>query len=227
MVFKRTLFPASLASHEALTADLIGMGVRLSGIMHRNSNIENTLLAASIEGLSGDGRVLSLLVDWVQIHNARINADRLVQLILRWRRQQPAIFAIFWAAIGQWLGTDSRFAKLRRLAPKKRFDFLVAKHGEDERFQNTCLRVPQGVFRHRPSDVLSPEELACIHLPYHYRIMMGPSYRADMWAYLYLNPETSTAELARICHGSYPTAFAVKRDFAVIGDFMTIPATAL
>ncbi|MBX7147849.1 hypothetical protein K1X76_02085 [bacterium] len=224
MSFKRSILPHTLASGEELTSHLIGIGFLLGGTPYKNANIENTLIAASIEGLAGDGRILSLLVDWIEIHSLRINADRLVQIILQLAPQQTFLFSVFWAAIGEWFKSDIRFTKLKKLSPKKRFDFLgdrtdflIKKNGEDERFKKTCLRIPQKVLRHRPGDILPPEELAKIHLPYKFRILMGPTYRSDMWALFCQKPQLSAAQVAKDCYGSYPTAFMVKRDFKVLG----------
>lgn len=223
MSFSRAFLPQKFPQGDELTSLLIGIGIRLNGRAKRNGNIEDLLVSSSLEGLAGDGRLLSLLIDWLEVHSARINADRLVKVIITLKSEQDERFIVFWAAIAQWLANDIRFAKLRKLAPKTRFDFLedrtdflIQKHGEDVRFQKTCLRVPDKVFRHRLDDILSPEELAKIHTTYRFRILLGPSYRADMWAKLSQNPELSNAELARICYGSYPTAFAVKKDFFIL-----------
>jgi hypothetical protein len=196
--------------------------MRLNGRANRHANIEDTLLAASLEGLAGDGRVLSLLVDWLEIHHSRINADRLVQMVRTLSKKESEKFKAFWAAMAQWLN-DNRFAKLKRLAPKHRFNFLedrtsflIEKNGEDERFKETCVRIPQNVLRHRLEDILEPQELARVHHAYRFRIFMGPNYKADMWALLQQEPELSAAELARQGYGSYPTAFLVKRDFMLL-----------
>src|ERR1700730_6495976 len=74
------------------------------------------------------------------------------------------------------------------------------------------------VFLPTATDVLSPADLAKRHRAYHFRIMIGPSYRADMWAALESNPELSTAELARKTYGSFATAWRVKREFAVLAS---------
>lgn len=223
MSFNRSMFPESFEKGEELTLSLVGIGFRIWGGRRKNPNIEDTLIAASLEGLSGEGRVMSLLVDWLEIHHQRINADRLVQLVFYVAGTNDKKFVCFWIAIAEWLATDIRFAKLRAAAPKKRLDyldertdFLIQKNGEDERFEKTCLRVPRKTFRHRPEDILSPEELVRIHLSYRFRIMMGPTYRADMWAVLYEHAATSAAKLARLCYGSYPTAHSVKNDFSLV-----------
>src|SRR3989338_984560 len=180
MSFKRSILPSDFATGDRLTSQLIGIGVRLNGRILLHANIEDTLIAASLEGLGGDGRLISLLVDWIEIHHTRINADRLVRLVRLISGKQPELFSIFWAAIGQWLESDIRFSKLKKKAPKKRYDFLgnrtsflIEKNGEDERFKKTCLRVPANVFRHRPDDILSPAELARKHLAYRFRILLG------------------------------------------------------
>ena len=94
---------------------------------------------------------------------------------------------------------------------------FAAKPARDPNIEDT-LRVPANVLRERLADVLSPADLAKRHRAYHYRVMIGPSYRADMWAALERNPELSTAELARKTYGSFATAWRVKREFAVLAS---------
>ena len=75
--------------------------------------------------------------------------------------------------------------------------------------------MPAGVLRERAADVLSPSALAMHHRGYYWRVVVGPTFRADMWAALEREPELSAAELARKCYGSYATAWRVRRDAAV------------
>jgi hypothetical protein len=95
-------------------------------------------------------------------------------------------------------------------------EFLIKRKGEDARFEGTCLRVPNETLRHRPSDILSPEELAKIHDAYRQRIMIGPSYRADMWAELERVGEIPASQLARKAFGSFATAWQVLRDWSIL-----------
>jgi len=46
--------------------------------------------------------------------------------------------------------------------------------------------------------------------------MIGPAYRADMWAALEDDPTLSAASLARKTYGSFATAWHVRRDFGVL-----------
>jgi hypothetical protein len=46
--------------------------------------------------------------------------------------------------------------------------------------------------------------------------MIGPTYRADMWAALDTDPDQSAAELARRTYGSFATAWHVRRDFGLL-----------
>ncbi len=227
MSFRRHLSPSSFPSGDELTQKMIGLGFRFAGEPSYNANIEDVLLAASLEGLQHDLRVLSLLVDWIDIHYQYINADRLIQLIKKNLRLQPPLFRFFWSALAQRL-PDTRFLKLKKLAPKTRInfpekqtDFLISRNGEDPRFQKTCLRIPNKFLRHRPEDILSPGELAKIHLAYRFRVLLGPTYRADMWATLAQTPNMTTADLARTCYGSYPTAYLIKHNVAAVSHFVT------
>jgi hypothetical protein len=47
--------------------------------------------------------------------------------------------------------------------------------------------------------------------------MMGPSYRADMWAALESEPQLAVAELARRTYGSFATAWNVRKAFTILG----------
>ena len=221
MFAKRNVIRCNVAQGDELTSHLIGIGFRLTGNGASHINIENTIFSASVEGMEGDLRILSLLVDWIDIHSERINADRLFRLISDTKNERVRAF---WKSIGTWKGTDLRFRKFSKLYRGPRIDLLksgtdfhIGRHGEDSRFKGTALRVPDKAgLRHRPSDILSLHELSRIHLPYHYRLIIGPTYRADMWAQLELISDMSAAELARSCYGSFATAWNVKREWGIL-----------
>ena len=223
MAYSRTIQPATLPRGEELAGDLVGLGIRLAGRGAREPIIEDTLLAASIEGMEHDDlRVLALLTSWLEVHHPWVNADRLVRIA---SSAGPRRARTYWAAVGRWLSTDRRFARLQGLHREGRTDLLrrgtrfqVGRRGEDPRFEGTPLRVPAGVLRNRPSDILTPCELAERHRTYRQRVHIGPSYRADMWALLEAEPRLASAELARRTYGSYATAWRVKRDFGVLAE---------
>jgi hypothetical protein len=73
------------------------------------------------------------------------------------------------------------------------------------------------MLRDRKADVLDPRELAKRHRGYRRRVLLGPSYRADVWAELDRNPGSSAAELARRAYASFATAWLVKRDWELLG----------
>ena len=221
MGFKRTLGPLVLIQGDALTAAMVGIGMNFAAPPAPNPNIEDTLLAASVEGLDHeDYRVLSVLVSWLDIHAAWINADRMTTLA-----SQPSSDRLqaFWSAVGAWLSKDRRFARMARIYPGPRLDLLASgtdfhlrRSGEDPRFADGPLRVPGKVLRDRKADVLTPAELARRHRAYRRRILLGPSYRADMWAELEADPSLPAAELARRTYGSFATAWHVKHDWQVL-----------
>jgi len=67
-------------------------------------NIEDTLLAASIEGMEHDDlRVLTALTTWLSVHHQRVNADRLIRIAST--RGQRRVLAC-WAAIAHLLNAD-------------------------------------------------------------------------------------------------------------------------
>jgi hypothetical protein len=223
MGFKRTLGPPALIEGDALTAAMVGIGMNFAAPPALNPNIEDTLLAASAEGLDHeDFRVLSVLVSWLDIHAAWINADRLTILA---SRQSSDRLQAFWSAVGVWLSKDRRFARMARIYHGPRLDLLASgtdfhlqRSGEDPRFADGPLRIPGKVLRDRKADVLTPAELARKHRTYRRRILLGPSYRADMWAELEADPSIPAAELARRTYGSFATAWHVKNDWQVLAE---------
>jgi hypothetical protein len=160
------------------------------------------LLAASVEGMERDDlRTLAVLTTWLGIHLAYVNADRLVRLVAA---QPSKRVRAYWAAIAAWQGKDHRFARLRTAHKGRRMDLLtmgtefhVGRRGEDPRFKGGPLRVAANTLRDRPQDVLTPSQVAARHRTYRCRVLMGPSYRADMWALLEADATLTASELAR------------------------------
>ena len=222
MAFKRALAPTAPLSGDLATAAYVAIGMGLEAAPSPSPpNIEDTLWVASREGMEGgDARVLGLLVDWIAIHGDFINADRMTRLV---GLQTSVRIRAFWTAIAQWRAKDPRFARLRALHKGPPVDFLpvgtdfgIARRGEDPRLAGSALRVPRGALRERPEDIMTPGELAQKHRGYYCRVLMGPSYRADMWALLEACPDLTSAELARRAYGSHATACEVRRDWLVL-----------
>ncbi len=226
MPYSRSIEPVATPDATELTASLVGIGMNLAGSAQPASepNIEDTLLFASAEAMEHpDLRLLALVVTWFGVHAPWVNADRLTRLAMA----HPSVRArALWAALARWQGSDRRFLRLRkayrgpRIEPGVRgSDFLIQRHGEDPRFEKGPLRVAANVLRDRCEDVLTPAELAARHSAYRYRVLIGPTYRADMWAALEREPSLTAALLARRTYGSFATAWHVKKDFALLhGD---------
>ena len=221
MAYSRVKVPLEPAQGEALTSAMVGIGMNFAAMATPNANLEDTLLAASIAGMEHDDyRALSLLVTWLAVHSAWVNADRLTHLV--GDQHSPRVRA-FWSGAAVWLSRDRRFARIAKLYQGPRLDLLATgsdfhlrRSGEDPRFKDGRLRVPAGILRDRPADVLTPVELARTHRAYRRRILLGPSYRADMWAELEADPSLTAAELARKTYGSFATAWHVRHDWAVL-----------
>jgi hypothetical protein len=197
----------------------IGMGFATAAAI--DPNIEDTLVFASVEGMErGELRVLAMVTTWFGVHAAWVNADRLTALV---RASSSARVRAYWAAMARWQGKDRRWARMSAAGTGERVEVLAAgsgywlrRDGEDARFAGSAVRTPAKLLAGRASDVLGPAELARHHVAYRYRVMMGPTYRADMWAALEDDPGISAAELARRTYGSFATAWGVKRDFALV-----------
>ena len=210
-------------SADMLTQDMVGIGMNFAARPARDPNIEDTLLSASADAIERpDLRTLAVLVTWFGVHSSWLNVDRLTHLV---GEQSSERVRCLWCALARWQEKDRRFVRLSKLYTGPQHDLLylgaefqIKRHGLDPRFKGSVLRVPANLLRDRVADVLSPADLAKRHRAYHYRVMIGPSYRADMWATLERNPNLSTADLARKTYGSFATAWRVKREFAVLGS---------
>jgi hypothetical protein len=227
MPFSRAVTaPTSLESDE-LTAAMVGIGMNFASRANPGANIEDTLLFASFEGMEKDDlRVLAILVTWFGVHAPWVNADRLTKIVAE--TPAPRVRAL-WSALARWQSKDRRFARLTKVYAGPRLellatgtDFQIKRHGEDERFAGGPLKVPANVLRDRPADILSPAELAKRHHAYRLRIMIGPTYRADMWSELERDSTLSAAELARRAYGSFATAWHVRRDFGLLAPSTTL-----
>lgn len=221
MAFRRPATTLPRPTPQALTSQMAGIGMRFAAVPAEHPDIENTLTFASEAGmLDGDLRVLSMLVSWLGTHHTYVNVDRLTRLVER----NPAERVLaFWSSVASWLDKDRRFRRLRSAHCGNVIDLLavgtdfqIDRHGEDQRFSGTALRVPAGVLRDRRSDVLAPETLARQHSGYYHRVLIGPSWKADVWTELTAEPALSASEAARRVGCSFATAWHAKRDFEII-----------
>ena len=219
--YKRSTLLAPRPDDVSLTQAMAGVGMNFAVEADHRADIEVTLLHASQLGMEGhDLRVLSVLTTWLGVHYKHLNVDRLVrgahELTSQWARA-------YWAAVAAWLSQDRRFHRLLSLhegAPVELLQvgsaFQIARHGEDERFKGSALLVPKGTLRDRAVDVLTPVTLAQKHPVYRGRVLMGASWRADVWVALESDPNMSVSELARRVGCSFATAWQVAQDYAVL-----------
>ena len=224
MGYRRAIEPSEVLKDDALTSAMAGIGMAFTAEPNYAANIEDTLYFASLDGMDRDDlRTLSVLTMWLSVYTRWINADRLVRVLQSQECSERV--RCFWTAFSRWMEKDRRFSRLAKLYTGPRLDlltagmdFLVRRFGEDPRFQHGPLRVPANTLRVRESDVLTLSELARHHRVFRARVMMGPSYRADLWASLEQYPSLSVAELARRGHGSFATAWQVKQDFGILSN---------
>jgi hypothetical protein len=221
MAYRRSISPRQLLEGDGLTRAMVGIGMLFADEALAEPNIEDTVMSASLEGMERDDlRVLGVLVTWLGIHHPWLNGDRLVRIVSACDRERVRAF---WASVADWLRPDRRFARMAHWPLKRRIpllrtesEFQLRRCGEDERFAGSPLVIPGGVLRDRPGDVLSPKQLAQRHRTYRYRLLIGPSYRADMWALLEADSSLTAAELGRRAYGSFATAWQVKKDFELL-----------
>ncbi len=219
---------------KSLDSDLQAIGFNLKCKKESIApNIEASIVSASVEAVNyQDNRIGGLLVDWITAHYLRMNVDRLTKFVFSLDDVVYKFVKIFWCANAQRLyPKDQRFKRLSALYRGKRINFsdrfvknkqqkvtkmLIEMKEEDERFKGTCIRVHRGYFSERPHQIFPVSVIAKKHLSYHYRVMMGPSYRADLWALLKMYPNISAYALGKKAHCSYRTAYIAKKDYELL-----------
>jgi hypothetical protein len=221
MAFSRATAPEPTPAPDELTARMVGIGMNFAARAEVDADIESTLVHASVLGMDdGDLRVLAVLTTWLGVHHTHVNADRLVRLVGAHPSERVRTY---WSAVATWLKKDRRLARLAGAyegAPLELLPtgtaFQIQRRGEDERFTGSKLRVPKGTLRDRPEDVLSPEVLVRRHAGYRNRVLMGPSFRADVWTALEHAPELSIADIARKASCSFATAWQAAQDYRLL-----------
>lgn len=219
MAFRRSTEPA-IPDRSDLTAAMIGIGMLFGGTPLPSPNIEDTILATSVEGMDrGDLRVLSVLTTWIGIHAPYVNVDRLTKIVAG---ASPRVRA-YWSSVAAGRPADRRFRRLAVAYTGPRLELLrvgndtqLRRKGADTRFAAGPVVVPAGTLRDRVADVMTPDELAARHDAYRWRVIIGPSYRADVWAALEADPKAKPADLARRTYASFATAWTARRDHRVV-----------
>lgn len=224
----------TIKTGQSLDDDLRAIGFNINcKKKSTDPNIEASIVSASIETVNNkDNRIGGLLVDWITVHYIRINVDRLTKFVFSLSDSKYKFVKIFWCANAQRLFVkDQRFKRLSELYQGRRINFadrflkngkqnttkiLIEIKGEDERFKRTCIRVSKGYFSERPKQIFPVSIIVKNHLPYRYRVMMGPSYRADLWALLDSNPSISAYALGKKAHCSYRAAYIAKKDYELL-----------
>ena len=222
---------------KSLDSDLRAIGFNLKGKeKSTDPNIESSIISASIESVNNkDNRMGGLLVDWITVHHLRINVDRLTKFVFSLSDSEYKFVKIFWCANAQRLfKKDQRFKRLSELYKGRKVNFadrflkkeqkkitkmFIEIRGEDERFKGTCIRVPKGYFPEKIHQIFPVSVIAKSHLPYYYRVMMGASYRADLWALLDSSPNISAYALGKKAHCSYRSAYMAKKDYELLKGY--------
>jgi hypothetical protein len=220
MAFRKNIQPVAQPSFARHTCDMAGIGMPFNAQPNYEANIEDTIYFASMDGMEHDQmRTLAVMTHWFHFYSRLVNVDRLTRLVMCSESERVKAY---WTGVAIWKRVDPRFRNLVRLYQGPRIDltggmdFYVMRDGEDGRFKDGPLRVGSRNLRQRDIDVIPIEFMKDHNRFIYYRLMIGPVYRADMWAMLDLHPELTTSELARRTYGSFSTAWSAHRDWKVV-----------
>ena len=170
-----------------LTRRMAGIGMNWATEADTDAQIEETLVFASELGVEdNDFRVLAVLTTWLDVHHDRINADRLTRLV-RWTPVEACtcvldghrVLAASRSTFGQApkASMSSHRSTCSQWVRNSKLHAAARMRG----FAGSVLRVPADMLRCRPADVVSPEALVRMHRGYRNRVLMGPTWRADVW----------------------------------------------
>ena len=229
MAFSRATAISDIPDDDALTRDMVGIGMNFAAEPNSSARIEETLVHSStLALLDHDFRVAAVLTTWMGVHHAHVNCDRLFRCVDEVECHSMTTtdrVRAYWSAISKWLRKDRRFVRLQKLYDGPPLDLLpvgtdfqIARRGQDERFAGSAFRVPFGTLRDREADVLRPEVLVQRHAGYRNRVHMGPTWRADVWTVLDESPDISVADAARRARCSFATAWQVVQDYRLLQD---------
>ena len=221
MAFSRSALADLLPLAVDLTAQMAGIGMNFATHPRADADIEATLVHASACGMvDGDLRALSVSHDvaWRAPRPRQRRSARAVRGCASFRaRARVLVLRRQLAPQGSPPGPARQRLPWRagRCAPGRN-RLQIKRRGEDERFVSSKLRVPRGTLRDREDDVLSPEALVRRHAGYRNRVLMGPTWRADVWTVLEHAPDLSVAEVARRVSCSFATAWQAAEDFRLL-----------
>jgi hypothetical protein len=213
--------PKTIYTGEALTARLLGIGIRFSTEAIRDPNIEDVLISAAHGAvMDGEGRLWTTLLDWWSVHHPCVNADRLVRAL---KELDLKPLQAFFAGLAQSMEPQGRFHALasiyrgpRLVIFNEEYRYRLARDGEAERFQGTALAVPSSLYQESTRDVFSQKELCAWHANYRWRVMIGPTFRADLWVACERGFSRTAYALAQETYCSLGAARRVLQDYELV-----------
>jgi hypothetical protein len=199
------------------------IGILINARPLKNPNIEDVLISASLEGMNKeDWRTLSLVVDWFFKHSQIINVDRLTRVIAV-LKDQPLVQA-FWSGLASNVGNDIRYKRLAKIYRGHDIvlggsvgESFIKRNGIDQRFIKGKLRVPNKMLRQRSVDILDLQGLVKLNRTAYFRVLVGPSYRADCLQALESGLAQSVSSIAQKAYASYRTAWEAAGDWTIVG----------
>jgi len=206
-----------------LSGQLAAIGMRLAGAgaspRKLSVDIEQVLLDAAAQARS-DGRLLSLLFSWVDVHAEHVIVEKLRK---RLRASGDADARLTVSALAAYAVNRGRH-KWQKLidAPKepcclsasRTAESAIRLKGAEPWLSEHNILAAKGSLRVRPADVLSVEEMTRVHLQYRNRLLYGASWRADIITAIQEGAKTAT-EISRRVGCSYEPAHRVRREYLI------------
>ena len=209
-----------------LSERLAAIGFRLAGASEPaprrgpSEDIERALLDAAAPARS-DGRLLSLLFSWVDVHAERVNVDRLRGLLRAAggdadARLVTSTLAAYALSLGRhrWKKLIAAPAEPKHLSASAAAASAVELKGAEPWLAAHNILAARGSLRIRPADVLSVKELAKAHRGYRNRLLYGASWRADIVTAIEEGAGTA-AEIRSRVGCSYEPAHRVRREYLI------------
>jgi len=204
---------------------LAAIGFRLAATQSRRRrsapgpDMERVLLEAT-ERARADGRLMSMLFSWTQVHAEHVIVEKLRKLLRNSASEEQQLVGSALAAyalhIGKhkWRKIIDAPAAPRPLSVSGNVQSAIELKGVIPWLEQHNILAPEGSLRIRQADVLDVEELAARNLQYRNRLLFGACWRADIITAIQNGAATATEVMKRVgC--SYEPAHRIRKEYLI------------
>ena len=174
-------------------SDMSCVGVNLVAPREESSSfvdIEKTLIqCAAVLGESKDGRLLSLVFSWLDMHSKYVIVEKLKKLTNQYEQVSPEPL-VWLSSFGhycwkvkkqhKWKAIASKYPDEHYLEPQELSKIFIEKNGNYPWLEGTGISIAEGTIRFRRADIMTASQLSETNHQFKNRLKFGPAWRADI-----------------------------------------------